>query len=320
MFLVNSASYDIPEEFRIETVLGAFLAAQEAVIRLDERARRSPHRQAWMQRLLFGEACACQLFEGDLVHLEDLVLLDGHAFSGAPSMALSSALEILKTWRAAWADAERALAAARPGLAGSIPLADRESAARDALAPVCSTAGLGAWRRVQSQTRHLPPLIAAAIAWDSWLTLLPESRSAWRATLLAALTMKVRGLTPHLLLPISIGWRVSQYRQHPDHGFVTRIGGFLEWVEAAANQGQKEFDSLTLAAAMLRSDVRSRRSSSHLPELVDLLLERPFVSVALAAKALGISRQAAHVLLKGLGAPVHKLTERKRYTAWSIIS
>lgn len=40
----------------------------------------------------------------------------------------------------------------------------------------------------------------------------------------------------------------------------------------------------------------------------------------LAAKALGITRQAAHVLLDRIGAPVHKLTDRKWYNAWTIIS
>jgi Protein of unknown function (DUF1612)/HTH DNA binding domain len=158
-----------------------------------------------------------------------------------------------------------------------------------------------------------------AIAWDAWLTLLPESRSAWRATLLGALTLKTRGLTPHVLVPIDIGWRVSSYRRHPNHGFATRIGGFLGWVEAAASYASKELNSLTLAAAMLRSELRARRSSSHMPALIDLLLERPFVSVALAAKALRISRQAAHMMLKGLGSPLHKLTERKRCIAWSVI-
>ena len=172
---------------------------------------------------------------------------------------------------------------------------------------------------MQEQTRELPALIAAAIAWDAWRALQPESRSAWRATLLAALTLKARGLTPHCLLPIDVGWRFCKYRPHPGHGLAARIEGFLGWAEMAAVQGHRELASLTLAGRMLRSGLRSRRSSSRLPALIDLLLERPFVSVPLAAKTLNISRQAAHAMLKNLGAPVHKLTDRKRYNAWSII-
>ena len=244
---MNSVTCEL-EEFQTEAVLGPLLAAQEAVSRLDERARRSPYRAAWMQRLLFHEACACQLFEGDLVHLEDLVLLDGHAFSGAPSMALSSALEILRLWRAAEkGDASSALKAPRPGLTGAGPLAESGGEAADEDAPTCSAGHLEAWRRVEAEARTQPPLIAAALVWDAWLSLLPESRSAWRATLLAALTLKSRGLTPNLLLPLDIGWRVSKYRRRPGQNLATRIGGFLGWAEAAAAEGHKEFDSLALA-------------------------------------------------------------------------
>jgi len=315
--LMNSVTCE-REEFRTETVLGPLLAAQEAVSRLDERVRRSPHRASWMHRLLFHEACACQLFEGDLVHLEDLVLLDGDAFSGAPSMGLSSALQILKLWRAAeQADASSALRAPRPGLTGAGPLAEPEGEGAVDGAPTCSWVHL--WRRVEAEARTQPPLIAAALVWDAWLSLLPESRSAWRATLLAALTLKSHGLTPNLLLPLDIGWRVSKYRRRPGQDLATRIGGFLGWAEAAAAEGHKEFDSLTLAEGLLRRSLRGRRSNSRMPALVALLLERPFVSAALAAKALRISRQAAHCMLKRIGSPVHRLTDRERCNAWSVI-
>jgi hypothetical protein len=300
-------------------VLKPLLAAQEAVSRLDERARRSPHRASWLQRLLFHEACACQMYEGDLVHLEDLVLLDGDAFSGAPSMALSSALATLKLWRAAEkADASSALNAARPGLAGAAPLPDSREAS-ELGGPALNGAHLQAWRRIEAESRKQPPLIAAAMVWDAWLELLPESRSSWRAALLAALTLKSRGLTRNLLLPLDVGWRFSKYRRHPGDDLATRIGGFLAWAEAAAEEGQKEFDSLVLAEKLLRSSLGGRRSSSRMPALVDLLLERPFVSVASAAKALRVSRQGAHAMLEQLGAPAHRLTDRKRCNVWSVM-
>jgi hypothetical protein len=88
--------------------------------------------------------------EGDLVHLEDLVLLDGDAFSGAPSMALSSALEVLRIWRAAEAgDAAGALRAARPGLAGAAPLS-KSGEASDLGAPALNSAHLEAWRSIEA--------------------------------------------------------------------------------------------------------------------------------------------------------------------------
>jgi hypothetical protein len=315
---VNSLTDEIAA-FQPDTVLASFAAAQAAVSRLDARARHFPWRDAWMQRVLFHEACACQLMEGDLVHLEDLVLLDGNAFSGAPSMALSSALEVLRIWRAAEAgEATSALRAARPGLGGAAPLQDFGEAS-ELGAPVLNGAHLEAWRRIEAESRKQPPLIAAAMVWDAWLELLPESRSAWRATLVAALTLKSRGLTPNLLLPLDIGWRVSKYPRRPGEDLTARIVGFLAWTEAAAEEGQKAFDGLVLAEKLLRSSLRGRRSSSRMPKLAELLLERPFVSVALAAKALGVSRQGAHAMLEELGAPAHKLTDRKRCNVWSVM-
>ncbi|MGB8984888.1 MAG: DUF1612 domain-containing protein [Anaerolineales bacterium] len=193
----------------------------------------------------------------------------------------------------------------------------REAADEDA--PTCNVRHLEVWRRVESQTWMQRPLIAAVLVWDGWLSLMPESRSAWRATLLAGLTLKSRGLTPNLVLPLDIGWRVSKYRRRAGQNLATRIGGFLGWAEAAAIEGQKEFDSLALAEGLLRTGMRGRRSNSRMPALVALLLEPPFVSAALAAKALGISRQAAHTMLKGVGSPVHKLTDRERCNAWSVL-
>lgn len=305
--------------FQAETVLGLFAAAQSAVSRLDERARHSPWCDAWMQRVLFHEACACQRMEGDLVHLEDLVLLDGDAFSGAPSMALSSALEVLRIWRAAEAgDAAGALKSARPGLAGAAPLPEWGEAP-DLGAPALKSAHLEAWRRIEAASWNKPPLIAAAMVWDAWLELLPESRSGWRAALLAALTLKARGLTPNLLLPLDVGSRVSKYRRRPGQELTARIAGFLAWAEAAAKEGQKELDSLVLAEKLLRASLRGRRSNSRMPRLVELLLGRPFVSVALVAKALRVSRQAAHTMLGKIGAPVHKLTDRQRCNVWSVL-
>jgi hypothetical protein len=223
-------------------------------------------------------------------------------------------------WRGAeQGDAAAALTAPRPGLPGCEPLAESEAEARDDDAPIGSPVRLEAWRRIHSETHNLPPLIAAAVAWDAWLCLLPETRSAWRATLLAALTLKTRGATPNLLLPVDLGWRHAAYRRHPDDEFATRIAGFLEWAEAAALEGQKEFDSLAIAEGLLARSLRKRRSSSRMSRLTQLLLERPFVSVALAARALGVSRQGAHILLKQIGAPAHRLTDRKRCNVWSLI-
>jgi hypothetical protein len=94
--------------------------------------------------------------------------------------------------------------------------------------------------------------------------------------------------------------------------------GFLACVAAAARDALMQLDSLALAAGMLRTTVARRRSTSRMAPLVDLLLAHPFVSVRLVANRLGISRQAAHGLLKRIGAPVHKITDRQRDNVWGV--
>ena len=91
--------YDVPEKPLDDAGLYAFLRVDEALSKLEERARLSPLRASWAQRLLFRNACAAMHTQNCLVHLEDLVLLDGHAFSGGMYPDLSCGLSILKLWQ-----------------------------------------------------------------------------------------------------------------------------------------------------------------------------------------------------------------------------
>ena len=175
------------------------------------------------------------------------------------------------------------------------------------------------WRRVMGETKSLPPLLAAAIAWDAWLVLEPDQRGAWRAPLIAALVLKARAKTRHFLLPLDIGGRFSKYRRHPNHGLAARLAGFLDWARTAAERANKELSTLTLAADMLRAKLKGRRRNSRLPALVDLLLSRPLVSVPMAAKALSCSNQAVEAMLPLLGSAPRELTGRGRYRAWGIV-
>jgi hypothetical protein len=315
---MNSYTYEIQEAFQISTVLDMFLTAHEAIIRFDERLRQHPLREGWMQRMLYAEACACQLAEGDLVHLEDLVLLDGRAYSGFPSIALSSAQQVLRVWReASKADPLTLLRAPRPGEYGpAAPPAAEALSGPDHNAP--SQAHLDDWCRVVRETAKFPPLIAAAIVWDAWLLLLPEPLAAWRAPLLAALVLRARAMTPNFLLPIDTGRRFAPYRRHPAHGFATRINGFLEWAHMAAVRAGKELDQLVLAEGLLRRRLEGKQKNSQLPALVDLFMSRPFVNVPLAAKELGISNQAADGMIKQLGSAVREASGRERCRAWTI--
>ncbi len=162
-------------------------------------------------------------------------------------------------------------------------------------------------------------MLAAAIAWDAWLVLEPDQRGAWRASLIAALVLKARAKTRHLLLPIDHGRRFASYRRHPNHGFAQRIAGFLAWAQTGADKGLKELGTLMIAADMLRARAAHRRRNSRLPALAELLLSRPLVSVPMAAKALKCSNQAIEKMLPLLGSVPRELTGRSRYRAWGII-
>lgn len=316
-----SDNYEIPENPFKPTLFAPLLKAQEAVVRLDERVRRSSLRDGWMQRVLFAEACACQLAEGDLVHMEDLVLLDSRTYKGPGSIPLSSAHHTLKTWRAALrADASGLLRSPQPG-GGEAP--SRASDAPDDLGDRrgdadARTRQLVEWRRIMHGADRHPPLLSAAIVWDAWLMLEPEPHGAWRAALLAALVLKARGMTTSLLLPIDIGRRHAEYRRHSAHSITARMIGFLSWAETAAGQGMKAFDRLVLAEEHLRLRLKRARGNSHLPALADLFLSRPIVTIPMAAAHLGISHQAVERLLPQLGSIPRELTGRKRFRAWAV--
>lgn len=327
---MNSTRYELPEKLVASPQLTHLLVkAEDAVARLDERARTSPLRDGWQARLLYGEACACQLAGGDLVHLEDLVLLDGGAYQGPSDMALSAAYGKLSTWRkAVRGDAIRLLAGPCPGEDVSEQRSPHKDGhgGRDQVPEYFydpdwdGTERLAVWRRVADAARRaFPPLLAAAIAWDAWLSINPEERGDWRAGLIAALTLKAMGKTRHMLLPVDTGWRFSKCRRMPNHAMITRVSGFLDWVCIATERAGKDLDRLVMAEGLLRAKLTGRRKSSRLPALVDLLLSRPLVSVPIAAKALRCSNQAVEGMLRQLGSVPRELTGRQRYRVWGIV-
>lgn len=83
--------------------------AEDAVARLDERLRTSPIRDGWIARTHFADAAAALWLEGELVHLEDLVLHDAGMDIRAPTHELIRAHMVLR--------ARRRIADAAPGWA-----------------------------------------------------------------------------------------------------------------------------------------------------------------------------------------------------------
>jgi hypothetical protein len=61
----------------------------------------------------------------------------------------------------------------------------------------------------------------------------------------------------------------------------------------------------------------TRRSSSKLPALVDLILARPIASAGMIAAELGVTPRAAQAMVAELG--LREITGRGRYRAWGIL-
>lgn len=81
---------------------------------------------------------------------------------------------------------------------------------------------------------------------------------------------------------------------------------------ATAEIGLKEHDRLAL-----ERKVAGRRTSSKLPELVELVMEKPLVSVGMVAETLGVTPQAARRIVMELG--LREMTGRGRFRAWGIV-
>jgi hypothetical protein len=320
---MNSVEYELPNINWDGEIVEKLLRTHEAVGRLDERAKRSPVRDGWRERLLLAEACACQLTEGDLVHLNDLVLLDGGSRVGAAGPSLFQALQKLRAWRNGLTeDAPTLLRGNRPGLLFpendcAIPPPTLLSVEMPEVV-IVDESRRDHWRRIMRATTSMPPLAAAAVVWDAWLTLQPETNAAWRAPLLAALVLKARGLTTEFLVPIDAGRRLAAYRHDVRQSVDDRFAGFLSWVDAGTAMAGKELDKVVLAGVLLRHKIKDRRKSSRLPALVNLFLSRPLVSVPIAAKALGCSHQAVEQMLPLLGSLIEEVTERQRFRAWTV--
>ena len=111
------SGYQIPDPLPWAALAGPLAAAEDALARLDERLARSPIRDGWMARTHFTDACASLWLEGELVHLDDLVLHDAGMDIRAPTHELTRAHAVLRTRRRiAAAKPDWALSAA--GLAG----------------------------------------------------------------------------------------------------------------------------------------------------------------------------------------------------------
>lgn len=356
--------------------------AEDALARLDERLRTSPIRDGWIARTHFVDAAAALWLEGELVHIEDLVLHDAGMDIRAPTHELTRAHAILRSRRRiadaapGWALSPAGLGALRgragpldatyfeveapePGVdedeAFDLPIAEddqfRELFAsvdaavaqvdkrladktlagerRPAASPggepnplVCDLdwdedARLAEWRAVVDETHDLPPSLAVALAHEAWSAIEPLRRLPGLGRLLAGALLRDRGKTRAHLLCLAEGAKAVPRERRRSDDAATRLLAELEAIAAGAEEGLKQHDRWLLARELLLRKLDGRRSTSHLPELIEFVVSRPLVSAGMIGKALGVTPRAAQNLVAELA--LREATGRGRYRAWGIL-
>ena len=148
-------AYQIPDPLPWAAIAGPLAAAEDTLARLDERLAKSPIRDGFVARSHFSDAAACLWLEGELVHLEDLVLHDAGMDVRAPTHELTRAHAVLRTRRRiAEAQPDWTLSAA--GLAGLRGRAGQGDRGQEGWATKAATGSKNGKRAGMPPMRRLP--------------------------------------------------------------------------------------------------------------------------------------------------------------------
>lgn len=164
----------------------------------------------------------------------------------------------------------------------------------------------------------LPPVLQAIVALDAWNELAVLQHAPWLGRLLTSSILRQADVTTAAhLAAINLGLKTIPVdrRRHRDRE--TRLLAIAQGLIAAAELGLKEHDRLARARTLMQRKLEGRRTSSRLPELVELVIARPLISAGMVAKTLDVTPQAARRIVQELG--LREMTGRGRFRAWSVV-
>ena len=110
-------------------------------------------------------------------------------------------------------------------------------------------------------TRALPPLLAAALAYDAWITIEPLQHRPWLGALVVSGLLRARGKARHHLPCLNLALRRVPRERRCAHDTPPRWIAFLDAVALGAGQGIKDHDRWLLARGLLeRKLVRAQNA------------------------------------------------------------
>ncbi|NLH79284.1 MAG: DUF1612 domain-containing protein [Phyllobacteriaceae bacterium] len=175
---------------------------------------------------------------------------------------------------------------------------------------------LARWVAEIEATRDWPATLAAAralVAWDL-ADPLPEEEGLGR--LLVADLLRARSKVRSHLVDVSSGLRAIQpeRRRHGDP--LVRLQAVLDGMALGAAHALEDHDRRLTTRDALQRRIGPRRSSSRLPQLVELVIAAPLVTTETIAGTLGVTPRAAAGMVAELG--LREITGRGRFRAWGI--
>ncbi|RUW58928.1 helix-turn-helix domain-containing protein, partial [Mesorhizobium sp. M2A.F.Ca.ET.067.02.1.1] len=135
--------------------------------------------------------------------------------------------------------------------------------------------------------------------------------------LLVGALLRQEGVAAGHLTSLNLGTKNIPRERRRARIRTDRVLAFVDAIQEAALAGLKEHDRLVMARSQMERRLRQRRTSSKLPDLVELVLSRPVVFTGMIQEALKVSKQGALNLVGELN--LREMTGRRRFRAWGIV-